>query len=169
MSNDGDAEQFSGARLREHPQDDLFRLHLAQVAMAKQNYKTAAQHYAKLLERQPNNALVLNNLAWAKRQLKDPNAADYAEKANKIAPNQPAIMDTLGVLLIDKGENARGLELLQQALALAPQAAGIRLNLAKSLIKVGNKDGARKELAELAKLGDKFPDHATAAQLMRDL
>jgi Flp pilus assembly protein TadD len=78
-------------------------------------------------------------------------------------------MDTLGVLLMDQGDNARAVELLQKASASAPQASGIRLNLAKSLIKAGKKDAARKELAELVKLGDKFPEQAQAAQLMREL
>jgi predicted Zn-dependent protease len=47
---------------------------------------------------------VLNNLAWVAGQMKDPKAIEYAEKANKLAPNQPALMDTLAVLLMDKGD-----------------------------------------------------------------
>jgi hypothetical protein len=39
------------------------------------------------------------------------------------------------------------------------------LNSAKALISAGQKDAARKELAELAKLGDKFPAQAEVAQL----
>ncbi len=52
---------------------------------------------------------------------------------------------------------------------MAPQAANIRLNLAKGLIKVGQKDAARKELDELAKLGDKYPGHEEVARLMKSL
>ena len=50
-------------------------------------------------------------------------------------------------------------------MALAPNAAGIRLNLARALIKAGQKDAARKELDTLAKLGDKFPGQAEVAKL----
>ena len=52
---------------------------------------------------------------------------------------------------------------------MAPQAAEIRLNLARGLIKAGKKDAARKELDELAKLGDKFSDQAEVARLRQGL
>jgi hypothetical protein len=43
------------------------------------------------------------------------------------------------------------------------------LNLAKALIATGKKDAAKKELNELAKLGNKFPGRSEVDQLMRDL
>ncbi len=64
---------------------------------------------------QPNDALALNNLAWVAGQLKDPKALEYAEKADKLAPNNPAILDTYGMLLVEKGDTARGVEMLQKA------------------------------------------------------
>ena len=168
-SSSAEAERFAAAWLRDHPKDGAFRLYLAQAAGARKDYAGAAQHYRKLLDAQPNNAIVLNNLAWTESQLKDPKALEHAEKANELAPNHPAIMDTLGVMLVDRGDTARGLELLRKASTMAPQAAAIRLNLAKALIKAGQKDAARKELDELAKLGEKFQGHAEVAQLRREL
>ena len=101
--------------------------------------------------------------------MKDPKAIEYAEKAFKLAPEQPAVMDTLGVMLVDKGDAERGVELLQKASNQAPQNAMIRFNLAKALVKTGKKDEAKKELDELAKLGDKFPAHAEAEKLRQSL
>ena len=46
-------------------------------------------------------------------------------------------MMTLGVLLVDTGDTKRGLDLLRQAAAAAPQASGIRINLVKALAKAG--------------------------------
>jgi Tfp pilus assembly protein PilF len=43
-------------------------------------------------------------------------------RAYKLAPNNPAILDTYGVLLADRGEVRRGVEMLQKAVALAPPA-----------------------------------------------
>ena len=122
-----------------------------------------------LLDTQPENAVLLNNLAWVSGRQKLPGAIDFAEKANKLAPNQPAFMDTLGVLLAEKGEMARGLELLAKAVELAPQAAGIRLNYAGMLIKADQKAEAKKQLDELTKLGDKFSGQAEVAQMVKDL
>jgi putative PEP-CTERM system TPR-repeat lipoprotein len=163
------ADQFAATWLSNHPNDDAFRVHLAQSALATGDDKRAVQLYTKVLERQPNNPLLLNNLAWAAGRLKDPKAVQHAEKANQVAPNEPAIMDTLGVLLTASGETTRAVDILQKASALAPGNGSIRLNLAKALIANGNRDAAKKELNELAKLGDKFPAQVEVSQLMRNL
>lgn len=168
-AGEAEAAPFAAAWLKDHPKDAAFRVYLAERATTTKDYGTAVAHYRKLLEAQPDNPAMLNNLAWAAGQLKDPKALEYAEQANKLAPNQPAIMDTLGVLLAERGDTARGIELLQQAVALAPDAAAVRLNLARVLIQAGNKDAARKELDTLAKLGDKFPAQAEVAALQKGM
>ena len=167
--NVAEADRFAQTWLKDHPTDARFRLHLAESATVRKDYAAAAKLYRTLLEAQPDNAALLNNVAWVAGQLKDPKAIEYAEKANKLAPNQPAVMDTLGVLLVDQGDQARGLVLLKEAVALAPQQAMIRLNYAKALIKAGQKNEARSELDELAKLGDKFTAQAEVTALLTGL
>jgi predicted Zn-dependent protease len=73
------------------------------------------------------------------------------------------------MLLADKGETAKAIELLRKALELSPQAGAIQLNLAKVLISTGKKDEARKELDALAKLGDKFPGQTDVSKLQKEL
>jgi len=167
--NTAEAEKFAETWLKEHPKDARFRLQLGELATARKDYAGAAKQYRLLLEAQPENAAVLNNLAWVAGQMKDPKAIEYAEKANKLAPNQPAVMDTLAVLLLDKGDSARALDLLKKALELAPQASQIRLNYARALLKTGQKTEAKGELDQLAKLGDKFPAQAEVGQLLKGL
>ena len=165
----GEADKFADSWLKDHAKDAPFRLYLAESANARKDYAAASRQYRVLMEAQPNNPAMLNNLAWSLAQIKDPKAIDFAEKAYKLAPEQPAIIDTLGWLLVGKGDTARGLELLKKANGLAPQNALIRLNLAKAMIKAGKKDDAKKELDELAKLGDKFPAQAEVATLLQGL
>jgi putative PEP-CTERM system TPR-repeat lipoprotein len=167
--NGAGAEQFAATWSKDAAKSNAFRLHLAQAAMSRKDYTAATQHYRRLLDQHPNNGELLNNLAWASAQLKDPKAIEYAEQAYKLAPEQPLIMDTLGTLLVEKGDTARGLDLLRKAAALAPQSPEIRLNLAKGQIKAGQKEAARKELDELFKLGDKFSRHAEVKQLKQEL
>ena len=112
---------------------------------------------------------MLNNLAWVSGEMKDPKALEYAERADKLAPNTPSILDTYGVLLLEKGDTARGLAMLQKAVAAAPDEANIRFNLARALIKDGQKEAAKNELKTLAKLGDKFAGQAEVAKLMQTL
>ena len=78
-------------------------------------------------------------------------------------------MDTLAVLLSGNGEYGRAVELQNKALALQPQNSLFRLNLAKIHIKGGKKDLARKELDDLAKMGDKFSAHIEVSQLLKTL
>jgi putative PEP-CTERM system TPR-repeat lipoprotein len=167
--NTPEADKMAANWTREHAKDVAFRMHLGDIATARKDYPQAAQNYRSALDIQPNNPLVLNNLAWVSGQLKAPKAIEYAEKANQLAPNQPPFMDTLAMLLADKGETAKAIELLRKALELSPQAGAIQLNLAKVLISTGKKDEARKELDALAKLGDKFPGQADVSKLQKEL
>jgi putative PEP-CTERM system TPR-repeat lipoprotein len=167
--NMADAEMFSKAWVKDHPKDKVFRLFVAEKAVARKDFASAHKQYQALLELDPNDAGVLNNLAWTAGQTKDPKALEYAEKANVLAPNQPAILDTLGTLLIEKGDTVRGIETLRKASELAPEMPLVRLNLAKGLIKTQQKEAAKKELQELAKLGNKFPAQAEVTNLMQGL
>jgi predicted Zn-dependent protease len=155
--------------MKTHPKDLRFRGFVADMANSRKDYATATTHYRALLVEQPKNPALLNNLAWALGQSRDPTAASYAEEANKLAPNQAPIMDTLGTLLVDKGEIERGLNLLRKAVELAPQVPDVRLNLAKALIKANKKPEARTELETLAKLGDKFAGQAEVGKLLQGL
>lgn len=167
--NATEAERSATSWLKEHPKDIALRLHLGDVATSRKEFAVAAQHYQTALTLQPNNPMVLNNLAWVSGRLKSPKAIEYAEKANQLAPNQPAFMDTLAMLLADKGETARAVELLRKSMEIAPKAALIQLNLARVLISGGKKDEARKELEALAKLGDTFPGQAEVARMQKEL
>ena len=73
------------------------------------------------------------------------------------------------MLLADKGETTKAIELLRLALTASPQASAIQLNLAKVLIAAGKKDDARKELEALAKIGDKFSGQVEVNQLLKSL
>jgi putative PEP-CTERM system TPR-repeat lipoprotein len=165
----GEGNAFADSWLKSHPKDNAFRLFLAESANKSKNYSAAAAQYRTLLSAEPNNPALLNNLAWSLGQLKDPKALGLAEQANKLAPNQPAIMDTLGVLLVEQGNIERGLDLLTKALQLAPEAHAVRLNYAQALLKAGKKAEAKQELETLAKLGEKFPAQAEVAGMLKGL
>ncbi len=164
-----EAEKFVDSWFKAHPKDGAFRLYLAESANHRKDYAAAVQQYRTLLEVQPNNPALLNNLAWTLGQQRDPKAVGYAEQANKLAPNKPELMDTLGNLLVERGEFDRGIDLLRKAVVLAPQAAAIRLNLARALLKAGQKAPAKIELDILSKLGDKFSGQAEVAQLLKGI
>lgn len=167
--NGAEAEKMATTWFKEHPKDIALRLQRGDIATARKEYPLALQHYRSALDIQPSNPLILNNIAWTSGQMKDAKAIEYAEKANRLAPNQPAFMDTLAMLLAEKGETTRAIDLMRKALAIAPQAGSIQLNLARLLINAGKKDEARKEIEALTKLGDKFPNQAEVSKLRKEL
>ncbi len=164
-----EADRFSATHQKDNPKDAVFLSYLGERAIARKDYGVAEKNYAAVVQLQPNSAAAYNNLAWVSSKLNKEGAIAYAEKANALAPNQPAFMDTMAMLLSDKGDYAKAVELQNKALALQPQNALFKLNLAKIHIKGGKKDIARKELDDLVKLGDKFPQQAEVAALLASL
>ncbi|MDO8263479.1 MAG: tetratricopeptide repeat protein, partial [Gallionella sp.] len=164
-----EADKFSATWQKDNPKDAAFLSYLGDSAIARKDYSNAEKNYATVVKLQPSNAVAYNNLAWVSAKLNKEEAIPYAEKANTLAPNQPAFMDTLAMLLSDKGDYAKATELQVKALGLQPQNPLFKLNLAKIHIKGGKKELARKELDELSKLGDKFAGQAEVANLLKNL
>lgn len=164
-----DAEKVAADWIKDNPKDMDVRGYLAERSLAAKQYEQAAAQYKVMLGIQPKSALVLNNLAWVAAELKDPKAQEYAEQANALAPNNPAILDTLGTILVNKGDGKRGLEMVRQANKLFPDNPNLQLSLARNLIKLGMKDDARKELEALKKLDEKVPARAEALELLKSL
>lgn len=146
------------------------RGYLAERALGEGRHAEAMGIFSRMNEISPNNALVLNNLAWAANQVKDAKALEYAEQAQRLAPDNAAILDTLGMIQIDRGQTEKGLGNLQRAVALGPELAPLRLNLAKSYARLARKDEARKELNTLLpKLKEGTPLHKEAVELLNSL
>ncbi len=165
----GDADGFLADWVKAHPKDLQTRLFDADLAMRARDYKRAAANYRAMLEVQPNDPLMLNNLAWALSQDKDPQALAVAEKANAAAPGNPAINDTLGWMLVEQGQTKRGLELLQRANSTAPAQLDIALHLAKAQIKDGRKDAAKTTLESLVKAAPDSAEGKESKELLATL
>jgi putative PEP-CTERM system TPR-repeat lipoprotein len=164
-----DADALAQEWIRRHPKDAMMIAHLAERDMAARRYESAETRYRDALRRTPDNPLLLNNLAWVCNELGRPEALEYAERAHELAPDDPAIMDTLGAILAQAGQVDRGLELLGRAAAGAPDAHQIRLNFAKALLKTDRKGAARRELEQLAKLDENVPARQEAVKLLGGL
>jgi putative PEP-CTERM system TPR-repeat lipoprotein len=169
LGKSAEAERFAADWLKRHPQDLVFISYQGDAALARQDYAVAEKSFLAVLQAQPNNAIALNNLALVSHHLRRAGALDYAEKANKLAPNEPYVMDTLATLLSAKGEHSRAIEVQVKALELKPLDGLLKLNLAKIYIAAGDKTRARNELEVLAKQPGKNPSQAEAVALLRTL
>jgi putative PEP-CTERM system TPR-repeat lipoprotein len=155
--------------LSKHPDDARVRLALAEGYQARGQVKEAAVEYERVLKSYPDNPATLNNLAWVYYEANDPRAIQLAERAHTLMPENGAITDTFGWLLVQEGQAQRGLELLRKAAAQAPDVPDIRYHLAVALAKTGAKEEARSTLAALLDSGQSFKDMADAKQLLQQL
>jgi putative PEP-CTERM system TPR-repeat lipoprotein len=155
--------------LKEHPEDAASRMYLAGIYLGGPQNKAAIDQYQMVLKRAPDYVPALNNIATAYQNEKNAMALEYAEKAYKLAPESPAVMDTLGWILVDQGNTSRGLPLLQKAASLAPASAEIRYHLAAGLARSGDRAAARKELEQVLAGGQQFASADDAKLLLKQV
>ncbi|KQP43447.1 XrtA/PEP-CTERM system TPR-repeat protein PrsT [Pseudorhodoferax sp. Leaf274] len=162
------AEQWSGQR----PADMQARRVLADAYARAGHYAQARTSYESLLKKAPQDPVALNNLANVLLRLKDPAAADVAERAFALAPNDPSVLDTLGWSLFQAGaasQRERALGLLRDARLRAPGNASIRYHLATVLAQAGRTTEARAEVQGALDMAPTFEYRADAEQLLRGL
>ena len=152
-----------------NPDDPLIPMFLAESSLADKQFKVAIERFEAIVKRNPNNVVALNNLAWTYQQAKDPRALATAEQAVKLAPDTPAVLDTLGWMLVEQGDVKRAVPVLQKAVSLAPAAPELRYHLAVALSKSGDKINARKELDMLLSNNKSFPQIEDAKTLLKAL
>lgn len=145
-SRQADAHLAMTAWLTQHPDDVPARHHFASARLAAGDYAGAATELEQVLEHAPDKLDALNDLAWTYQRLGNAKALALAQRAHALAPDNAAIMDTLGWIHLEQGEFARALPLLQQASALAPLAGEIQFHLGTLLAQTGERDSARRAL-----------------------
>ena len=155
--------------IKDHPTDVTMRAYLAEQSVGRKDYRAAAELLTRALELEPDNGTLLNNLAWALNELDDPKAVELAARAYAQSPTDAFVADTYGWILVQHGDISRGIELLRQAVELQPNNSGMRMRLARALVKAGNRDAARKELEILAKEEGASSMRAQAQQLLKEL
>lgn len=165
--NAKEADAHLLAWINDHPSEVGARLYWADSLARRKDYKSAAAHYEIALKNAPDNAMILNNLASAYNALKDARALATAERAYSLQPTLPHIQDTLGWILLAQGQSKRGLDLLKQAAAAAPDSGEIRYHYAEGLAKTGDKSKAKAELDAVLKSPATFPSRS-AAQSLRE-
>ncbi len=164
-----DAEKMATEWRKSHPDDLSFVLHLGDTAMAMGNPTAAEQYFREVIAKQPGNVLALNNLAYLLTVQSKPEGLSLAEQALKLAPNTPAVMDTVAFSLAAQNQLPKAIEMQLKAVAGAPAEPQFRLQLAKFYVQSGDKPSAREELLRLSKLGATFRRQAEVAEMLKNL
>lgn len=147
--------------LADHPRDLAVLLHLAGGYLTLERPAQAREIYAKVVEHYPDHVVALNNLAWLSREGKLEDAITYARTAQRLAPNDPQVLDTLGMLLLRRGDVEAGYRRIREAAEHAPEDLTIQLHLARALARTERFPEAREIL-------DAVIERAPDSQLARD-
>ena len=89
----------------DHPDDIPAKFAVANFALGQKDWGRAKSLYEGLLT--PDRAgdpLILNNLAVIYQRDNDSRALEYAQRAHTVAPQNVAITDTLGWIMVQKGD-----------------------------------------------------------------
>ena len=136
----------------------------AEAHFARQEFAAAEADYLKILERDPNNAVALANLATIELQEGKLAAADqHITAAVAQSPDDAYDLSTLGCIKFQQEKFDDALNALSRAAQLDPNNPEIQYNLGATLGQKGQRQAAENALRRAIQLN---PDYAPAHHLL---
>ena len=144
---------------------------LGQLHEEDKEYDAAVSTYRRVLDIQPDDVIVLNNLAYLLAVRKDApaDALPHAQKAAELRPRSGAILDTLGWIHHLLGNNELAAKVMDEAVRLEPKVSEIRLHAALVYMTVANSARAEAELKEALRLDPAMEGRAEVQRLRLQL
>ena len=166
-----DAQVFATAWLKDSPGDLNFMMHMATQARLEGRADQAEQGYRQVLAQQPNQAAALNDLAMMLAQQGKAESVALAERALRLSPNNPDMLDTLAHALAATKLWPQAVENQRRAVSLAPNEPSLRLALAQFEFQLGDRAAARRSLGAVLNNASKLSaeDKAAMASLAKVL
>ncbi len=164
-----EADTLAQRWLELHAADVEFLTYLSQLAIRQKNFVAAGDHLRAALMSRPNDPVLLNNLAMAQLQLKQPEALEIAQRAVKLAPYHPALLDTLAQALAAHSKLDKAIETQALAVELKPESSIMRLNLARYYIAAKKNDKAKEQLHMLTHSRTPMAERDAAEKLLSQL
>jgi putative PEP-CTERM system TPR-repeat lipoprotein len=163
------AIEFLEAWVKKRPTDRRAIRALAEGHQRAGQLAAARARYEEALRLRGGDPEVLNNLANVLARQGDAKALETAQQAHALAPNNATIQDTLGWILVERGDLDGGLRHLREARLRAPQSPEIRYHLAAALVRASRRDEARRELEPAMAPELVFAGQAEARRLWAEL
>jgi uncharacterized protein (TIGR03790 family) len=148
------------------------QLQLGVLYEVRKNHDAAIDRYRRAVAADPQNAVALNNLAYALavHQQKPQEALPLAERAYRLS-KLPLVADTVGWIHHLLGQNALAAPLLEQAAAGAADNADVLIHAATVHAALGDLARARKELSAALALDARLaarPDVKALQEKLKD-
>jgi len=163
------AEKLLERGRREQPKNALLTFTKIEFLLGQERLQAGIKAIEEALEHLPNNALLLNNMAFALHKLEKKTALGFARRAQNLAPQLPQINDTLGWILVEQGQVEQGIGYLEQAVKLQPDAPQLRYHLGAAYLALRQHSRSRQQLKRALASEQAFSDRAAASVLLEQL
>jgi tetratricopeptide (TPR) repeat protein len=157
--------------LARSPGEEALVFALAQALERQGEWQKAVATVRALLEGEPRHAAALNYVGYTLAQ----HGGDLEEaerlvwKALLVKPEHPAYLDSLGFVLLRRGEAARALELLERAARAGPEDATLLEHLGEAAAALGQRGRALEAFTRAKALLEQAPDEAERPGQKADL
>lgn len=156
--------------VRERPADAAAVELLSMLLLQDGDMTNARLELERAFRLTPNNAKVLNNLAWVRHEQGAQGALELAARAYALAPDSGEIADTFGWILVNEGKVEDGLRLLREADGALERAnPDVRYHLAFALNASGRNGEAKHLLEQLLEEDETFARRRAAEKLLSEL
>lgn len=147
------AEDLLRQRL-EHSKSSLLAIALAGLRERQGRFQEAEALYAQCVQQGPDNATVLNNLAWlmALRNDDETVALGHIKRAINLGGPIPELLDTRGVIYTKLGKSQDAITDLIEATKLDPSGPKY-FHLAQAYLQAGDKQAAAESFAKARSKG----------------
>lgn len=154
--------------IEKQPGQELPHMMLGTIYEMQKQFELSERHYLEALKIKPGFAAAENNLAYLlASQDKDIDVAlGYAQSAKEKLPEDPGVMDTIGLIYYKKQMYDRAIRELTVSLEKLPGNAMVHFHLGLTYHKKGNKELAEKELKKALELDDSFNGSDEAKRIL---
>jgi len=144
---------------------------LGTIYEMQKQYELSEHHYREALKIKPGFAAAENNLAYllASRDKDIDVALGYAQSAKEKLPEDPGVMDTIGLVYYKKQMYDKAIREFTGSLEKLPENAMVHFHLGLTYHKKGEKELAEKELKKALELDDGFNGSDEAKRVLEAL
>ncbi len=153
--------------LKRHPDEPNLLYDTAMAAERLNRLDAMETHLRRLIQLRPNHAHAHNALGytWVDRNMRLDEAQPLIERAYALAPDDAAIIDSVGWLYYRRGKLSEAKEMLEQAYTLRPDA-DVGVHLGEVLWQRGERDAARTLWRQVR---ERDPDNETLRHTLQRL
>lgn len=162
------AEAFYRTALAQNPNNTQALAGRGNILLRDRKYDAAINLYEQVVEKNPNDVAVLNNLAmaYAESGRNMNRAVTLAMNALARRPENPDVVDTLAFCLLSARRTDEAVALLENAITRMPNNPSLRYRYGVALLQADQPHKGHAALQQALEMGT-FPDAEKAREILR--